>query len=267
VTAIVPLYRRTDFLEHQLARFAWDPSMRDVELVYVLDSPELEDQLLDQAPLLFALYRVPFRVLVLSENAGYSLASNAAAKHASGEHLLLLNSDVLPTTPGWVGRLADALDSASGVGAVGPKLIYEDGTLQHAGMYFARSARGTHWENHHYFKGLDRDFPPANVARDVPAVTGACLLVRTAVFRDLGGLSGMYVQGDFEDSDLCLRLRRRGLTVRYVPQVELYHLEGQSYPGTLRAATYRYNSWLHTWLWNGPISEIVAVREREGVGP
>jgi GT2 family glycosyltransferase len=126
------------------------------------------------------------------------------------------------------------------------------------------------WENVHYFKGLHRDLPAANVARPVPAVTAACLLIDRALFADLGGLRGRYVQGDYEDSDLCLRLLSRGLENWYVPEVELYHLEGQSYPSPARMLNWRYNSWLQTHEWGDVIAEIedgdraVAVRQPTG---
>jgi len=73
------------------------------------------------------------------------------------------------------------------------------------------------------------------------------------VYERLGGLRGLYVQGDYEDSDLCLRLRDAGLECWYMPQVELYHLEGQSFLSPTRAASADYNRWLHTRLWNETI--------------
>jgi GT2 family glycosyltransferase len=74
----------------------------------------------------------------------------------------------------------------------------------------------------------------------------------------VGGLQGMYVQGDYEDSDLCLRLSQLGYTHWYRPEVELYHLEGQSYPTELRRLTSRYNTWLHTHLWGTQIEQLTA---------
>ena len=66
------------------------------------------------------------------------------------------------------------------------------------------------WHDAHYFKGLHRTFPAANVARPVPAVSGACMMIDRALYEELGGLSGKYVRGDYEDSDLCLRLIENG---------------------------------------------------------
>ena len=102
VSIVVPLYGRIDFLEHQLAQFVHDPEMREADLIYVLDSPELAAALENAAGQLFELYGLPFRVAVLSQNGGYSVANNRGASLAEGRLLLLLNSDVLPDEPGWL---------------------------------------------------------------------------------------------------------------------------------------------------------------------
>jgi GT2 family glycosyltransferase len=257
VSVIVPLYRRLDFLEHQLAQFVRDPNLRRVDLVYVLDSPELTESLLDGAEQLFRLYRVPFRVVALECNTGFSLANNVGAGLARGRLLVLMNSDVLPDRPGWLPALAAFHDAHPRIGALGPKLLYEDDSLQHAGMYFQRLPRSSLWSNQHYFKGFHRQFAAANVARPVPAVTAACLMIDRGLYHDLGGLRGVYVQGDYEDSDLCMRLLEAGRENWYLPQVELYHLEGQSYPQPLRESTGRYNCWLHTRFWDSTIERVM----------
>src|SRR5262249_51688563 len=84
VSVIVPLYRRLDFVEHQLAQFIHDPEFREVELIYVLDSPELADALRDSAEALHALYRVPFRVALLPRNLGFALANDLGVSIARG---------------------------------------------------------------------------------------------------------------------------------------------------------------------------------------
>jgi len=257
VSIVVPLYGRIDFLEHQLAQFVHDPELREADLIYVLDSPELAAALENAAGQLFELYGLPFRVVVLSQNGGYSVANNRGASLAQGRLLLLLNSDVLPDEPGWLSRMADFYEEHE-VGALGPKLLFEDDTLQHAGIRFQRPPDGGAWENEHFFKGLHRDLPAANVARAVPAVSGACMMIARDLFEQVGGLRGMFVQGDYEDTDLCLRLRQEGRETWYLPEVELYHLEGQSYALETRNAMSRYNVWLHTRLWDGEIEAVVA---------
>jgi GT2 family glycosyltransferase len=258
VSIVVPLYRRIDFLTHQLTQFARDPALARADLVYVLDSPEQREELERLAPELHALTGVPFRVVTLSRNAGFAGANNAGAALARADKLLLLNSDVLPSAPGWLGAMSAFFDATPGIGALAPKLLYEDDSLQHAGMYFLRAPGASTWENMHYFKGLARTTPAANVARRVPAVTGACLMLARERWEALGGLHGQYVQGDYEDSDLCLRLHEQGLGCWYLPDAELHHLEAQSYPNELRRATSAYNAWLHSHLWDERIAELMA---------
>lgn len=261
VSVVVPLYGRIDFLEHQLTQFARDPAFAALDLIYVLDSPELAEPLERLAAEMHALTGVPFRVATLARNAGFSGANNAGAALARGRKLLLLNSDVLPDRPGWVETMSDFFDATSGIGALAPKLLYEDDSLQHAGMYFLRAPGSTIWENMHYFKGLSRTTAAANVARPVPAVTGACLMIERERYEQLGGLRGQFVQGDYEDSDLCLRLRESGLASWYLPDAELYHLEAQSYPTELRRTTSAYNTWLQSHLWSDEIDALMAETE------
>src|SRR4029079_6334829 len=119
VSIVVPLYGRIDFLDHQLAQFVHDPEMREADLIYVLDSPELAPALESAAGQLFELYGLPFRVAVLYQNGGYSVANNRGASLAEGRLLLLLNSDVLPDAPGWLGAMTRFYDEHE-VGALGP---------------------------------------------------------------------------------------------------------------------------------------------------
>ena len=95
--------------------------MRECELIYVLDSPELAPELLPRAAQLHELYRVPFRVAILSRNGGFAVATNLGASLARGRACCCLNSDVLPDRPGWLGRLAQLLRLAAGGRGAGPE--------------------------------------------------------------------------------------------------------------------------------------------------
>ena len=240
-----------------MAQFAGDPEMRQAEVIYVLDSPEQTLDLVHYAIEVYAIYRVPFKIVFLKHNAGYSQANNIGASYATAPLLLLLNSDVLPAAPGWLGKMVKFYSQTPNIGALGPKLLYEDETLQHAGMFFEIGPTEQLWLNKHYYKGLHRFLPAASRNRPVPAVTGAALMIARDLFNEVGGLSGDFVHGDFEDSDLCLRLSARGLTHWYLADVELFHLEGQSYPSELRQFASAYNRWLHTQMWGSAISDLM----------
>jgi GT2 family glycosyltransferase len=267
VSIVVPLYGSVHFLEHQLAQFASDPEVGNADLVYVLDSPELAEDLRRHAADLFEIYGAPFRLAILPRNVGFAGVNNVGASLARASLLLLCNSDVLPERRGWLGRLAEFYRSTPGIGALGPKLLYEDDSIQHAGMYFRMSEEPGVWENMHFHKGLHRSTPAANVTRTVPAVTAACLMIDRELFLGVGGLRSIYVQGDYEDSDLCLRLAERGLDSWYLADVELYHLEGQSYPAALRQSASRYNRWLHTRLWGERIARLASAAAGRRNGP
>jgi len=111
VSVVVPLYRRIDFLEHQMAAFAADPELCRADLVYVLDSPELARDARTLARELYPLHGVPFRLVLLRRNLGFAGATNAGASLATGRLLLLLNSDVLPDEPGWLSALVAEHDA------------------------------------------------------------------------------------------------------------------------------------------------------------
>ncbi len=261
---MVPLYRNLRFLRHQYAAFARDPLLRGgAELVYVLDSPDQREAVEHMLRGLQGVCGMPLTLVVQAENYGYASACNAGAAAAEAPVLALVNSDVVPAARGWLGPLLRELDRLSAGGrpaAVGPKLLFEDNSLQHAGLFF-EPGPGGEWFNNHYWKGFPRSHPPAQARRAVPGVTGALLCLRRHVFEALGGFCTDYVVGDYEDSDLCLRLRAAGGEIAYVPEAELYHFERQSirdHGGYARTAACAYNRHLHHARWAPAIEALMA---------
>ncbi|WP_207461088.1 glycosyltransferase [Azospirillum sp. SYSU D00513] len=260
VSVVIPLYRTLDYLRHQFIAFFADPDLRGAELVLVLDSPEQEEYLLDLLRGLDLLHGLSVRLIVHGRNLGYAAAVNSGAGAARGRRLMLLNSDVLPARPGWLSAMGRALNRNPGTGAVGPKLLFEDDSIQHAGLFFWRDPRGD-WRNRHFHKGYAADYGPANRSRAVPGVTGACILVERRLFEAVGGISEDYVIGDFEDSDFCLKLRERGLRCWYEASVELYHFERRSilrHDGYTRTAACEVNRWLHEQRWGAAMAAAMA---------
>ncbi|GJM09434.1 MAG: hypothetical protein DHS20C11_17100 [Lysobacteraceae bacterium] len=262
-TVIVPAYHGLEFITQQVIDFARDADFESTELIYVLDSPAESAHFLKTMGGLHALYGLSFRVLVLERNVGFSAANNIAAREANGTYLLLLNQDVIPSTPGWLGQLVEFHKKTPDAGAVGVKLLYEDDSIQHAGMYFDRlNQRSETWKNFHYFKGLHKNFEGASETRQVPGVTAACLLVERALFQQLNGLDEEYILGDFEDSDFCLKCLEAGKKNYYFGEVELYHLERQSF-GSLdqhrwRAVAQEMNEWRQTQKWNSTFEKLLS---------
>ncbi len=164
------------------------------------------------------------RVIVNKENLGFAKACNQGAAAARGKYLVFLNNDTIPQ-PGWLTALVAEVDSYTEVGIVGSKLLYPDGTVQHAGVVRDCSRRLPY----HIYKSFAASHPAVNQRREFQIVTAACLLIRRALFDEVGGFDEGYVNG-FEDADLCLKVRQRGYVIVYQPRSVVVHLESQT-PG------------------------------------
>ena len=260
ISIIIPLYRRLDFLKVQLATMANDPAIAKSEIIYVLDSPEQEEELKTFLASHCTLYQLPVKLVVMERNSGYAAANNAGASQATGKYLILLNSDVFAEQKGWMLKLVDFYASSPKIGVLGAKLLYEDGSLQHAGMFFSQTTY-PFWLTLHYYKGLPGNYPPAQKTRAVPAITGACLMVTKELYDRVGGMTTDYIIGDFEDSDLCFKCRQLGYESWYYADVSLYHLERQSVPfnGSYNdSLAWLLNGRIHQQRWGNEIKQVMA---------
>jgi len=158
------------------------------------------------------------------KNLGFAQGCNAGAMHTDAEKLVFLNNDCVPH-PGWLWPLSYHLDDP-GIGVVGAKLLYPNGTVQHAGVRvdFDREPGREAWN-------VDRGAPRSDFRypRNVDAVTGACLATRSDVFDQLNGFDPGFRNG-YEDVDYCLRAHELGLRVVYEPASVVTHLESASGP-------------------------------------
>jgi O-antigen biosynthesis protein len=151
-----------------------------------------------------------------------SRVHNIAAQQAAGEYLVLLNSDTQVITPNWLELLLLHAE-LPGVAAVGPKLLDPDNSVAHAGIVL-----GIRGAADHVMRGLpgnaDGYFGSLACAREVSALTGACLMVRRNDYLQLGGFSEDYAV-HYQDFDFCLRLLDQGRRIVLVPHAALYHHE------------------------------------------
>ena len=155
----------------------------------------------------------------------YSRLNNTAVTHCRGEVLCLLNDDIEVITPNWLEEMV-AFAIKPDVGAVGARLWYPDGTLQHGGVIIGAGGVAGH-AHLRLPKGSPGYFGRAVLQQELSAVTGACLMVRRTVFAEVGGLDEQIAVA-FNDIDFCLRLRGAGYRNIWTPFAELIHHESAS---------------------------------------
>ena len=249
VTIVIPTKNRADLLRtclDSLARTTPKESVRVVvvddnstdadALAYLASLPSRTDlrvevvkALLPQTELKDSDLRTNTGPAAAGNGAGfnYSRLVNLGSAHADTPLLLHLNNDVEALAPGWLEDLAGWL-SVSGVGVAGAKLLYPDGTLNHAGIGLSRGDGLAHV----LFEKESADdlgylFLP-HAARNVAAVTGACLLTRTDLYRRLNGFDEAKLQVAYNDVDYCLRAAAADFRTVWSPQAVLRHVGSAS---------------------------------------
>src|SRR5262249_54527348 len=130
-------------------------------------------------------------------------------------------------TSDWVERLVQRLEDNRDVGIIGPLLLFEDGSVQHEGMDYQPLPRLGNWIFPIHRKKGWRPGATHGLQR-CPAITAACMVARRDLIHDLGGFDDAFAIGDFEDSDLCQRVRARRKASAVDLDVQLYHLERKS---------------------------------------
>jgi O-antigen biosynthesis protein len=194
----------------------------DYEIVVVADE-QTDRRVLAE---LRAIAGERLRVVLGDRPFNFSERINLGAMEARGDHLLLLNDDMEVVTPEWIERMV-MYSAQPGVGAVGAKLLFEDGRLQHVGVVFQHGGPA------HRYRGFTRDYPgyfgDVFVPNNLLAVTGACLMTSREAFMAVGGLSTLFPV-DFNDVDYCLKVAQEGYRVVWDPDTVLYHFESSTRP-------------------------------------
>jgi GT2 family glycosyltransferase len=221
VTVIIPTRNRADLLRkcmHGLRRTQY-PRMQVIVVDNECDEPEA-------IALLAEIRGDGAEVIRVAGEFNFSRLNNVAVDCAQGDLLCFLNNDVEMTDRDWLTllvRQAIRLD----IGAVGARLLYPDGTVQHAGVFTGIGGGAAHA---HRFVGKDECgyFERARLPQRVSAVTAACLAVSRAKFDAVGGFDEKNFQVAFNDIDLCLKLNERGWQSFYEPRATLIHHESKS---------------------------------------
>ncbi len=174
--------------------------------------------------------RHPEKIKCIDANIPFNFSAliNIGARASNGAYLLLLNNDVEVIHAGWLTKMVACMQSGhlgtqSHVGAVAPKLLYPNNTIQHAGIALEPDGTATHVFAHMH-KDDNGYQGRIKTLGNYTVLTGACMLVEKRMFDKVGGMDETYVV-EYSDFDLCLKLLQTGYTNVYLPTVELYHHE------------------------------------------
>ncbi len=157
-----------------------------------------------------------------SSNMGFLKNCNQAALKARGQYILFLNNDT-KVHKEWLSSLVELAASDESIGMVGSKLVYPDGRLQEAGGIIWSDASG--WN---YGRLDDPSKPEYNYVKDVDYISGAAIMIKTGLWKEIGGFDEYFAPAYCEDSDLAFEVRKHGKRVVYQPRSVVTHFEGIS---------------------------------------
>lgn len=223
VTVIIPTRDGGPLLKKCIHSLFHGTSYENLEVI-VVDNQSESRETVDYLQSLSA--KIGVMVLKYDFPFNYSSINNFAVKHASGDVLCFLNDDVEASEPDWLKEMVSHAWRPE-IGAVGAKLLYADGFIQHAGVVmgiggFAGHAHKLYPAAHPGYAGR------AMLTQNFSAVTGACLVMRREVFQAVGGFDEENLPVAFNDVDLCLRVREAGYRILWTPYAVLYHYESYS---------------------------------------
>ena len=224
ITVMIPNKDHTDDLDRCLTSLYKNAGYDNFEVLVIENNstdPETE-RYYAQIPQKFA----DCRVVRYQGGFNFSAINNFGAQFANGEHLLLLNNDIEITSKDFLRELL-SYSQRSDVGAVGAKLIYPDNEIQHAGVIMGINGSAGHSHKGHPADAVG-DMYRLVTTQDFMAVTGACLMTKTALYREMGGLDEEKFAVAYNDVDYCLKLWQKGLLNVYTPLAQAIHYESRS---------------------------------------
>jgi len=223
VSIVIPSRDRLDLIARVCRGVLHETAYEPVELL-IVDNGSTDAEVLSYYEVLRGDPRV--RIRIDPQPFNFAAMVNAGVAAASGTVVVLLNNDVAVLEPGWLEAMVRQACRPE-VGAVGAKLLYDDGTLQHAGVVVGLGGRAGH-----ILRRRPGDTPGhlgrLQVAHEVSAVTAACLAVSREKYLAVGGFDAETFPVDFNDVDFCLRLGAAGWKTVWTPDATLAHLESVS---------------------------------------
>ena len=229
---ILLTYNKSDLTVACLKSLRANTPTKFIDDVIVIDNKSIDDTLEKLKSFDW------IKVIKNEKNLGFAHGCNQGAKKAKNNALIFLNNDT-EVQKGWIEPLLVALQDET-VGVAGSKLLFPDGTIQHAGIVISKD----HIPRHIYYREND-DSKYVNYQRDFQAVTAACFALKGDIFFSINGFDEVYKNG-LEDVDLCLRIKEKNLRVVYVPKSVVIHHESMS-PGRSKYNDHNLDTYLSRW--------------------
>ena len=229
VTIVIPTKDRIDLLEACISSLFRTVNHQYVNILIVDDRSTCPKTLnyLQELEKRKSIKCMVFRPQRGDGTFNYARLINEAVEHVKTPYFLQLNNDVQAIESGWLEDMIGWM-SIKGVGVVGARLLYPDEAIQHAGIVIGPYGG---LADHQFHQLPDKNvgyLALPHAARNVSAVTGACLLTKTEFFRDIGGFDEDNFGVEYNDVDFCLRMNKLGARIVYTPQATLKHLTSAS---------------------------------------
>ncbi|HID97393.1 MAG TPA: glycosyltransferase [Thermodesulfobacteriaceae bacterium] len=220
VSIIIPTKNQVGLLKRCLTSLFQQTIYENYEII-VVDNESDDPDAIEYLKAVQETYSDKVTVLSYHKPFNYSEANNIASHYATGDYLLLLNNDTEIIQKNWLNILVSYCRRKE-IGAVGARLLFPDGRIQHAGV-----VAGLGGSAEHVFIGCSLDesgyMNRLHVDQNYSAVTAACMLVKREAFDRVGGLDQENYQLNFSDVDFCLKLGRAGYKIVWTPHVTLVH--------------------------------------------
>jgi GT2 family glycosyltransferase len=220
VSIIIPTRNGKKILQNCIESILEKSSYKKYEIL-VVDNDSDEPETLEY----FSLIQKNKKIKVIKFNGkfNYSAINNYAVKNANGEVIALVNNDIEVISEDWLSEMV-SIAIQPRVGAVGAKLLYEDGRLQHGGVLIGLGGVAGHANK--YAPKNDPGYCCRSVLiQSMSAVTAACMVIRKDVYLEVGGLDELNLKVAFNDVDFCLRVKEAGYKNIWTPHAQLYHHE------------------------------------------
>ena len=215
VSIVIPVYNQFDYTYNCLKSILHNSGNITYEIIIANDcSTDLTTRITEVVK--------NIKVVTNQTNLRFLKNCNNAAKYAKGKYILFLNNDT-QVQPNWLEPLVELIERDSSIGMVGSKLVYADGRLQEAGGILWND--GSAWN---YGNRKDPEDPEFNYVKEADYISGAAIMIKTSLWKEIGGFDENFAPAYCEDSDLAFEVRKHGYKVMYQPLSVVVHFEGVS---------------------------------------